>query len=106
MVEVMFSPRSLKFIDKDILGLLMRTKQRNRFLEVMIDRIPRLIQAISVAKIAASNVPTVVLGGWIILRGAEDIILTGSGKQTTSKFFAAQCTLIDTKLITLSEYHS
>lgn len=37
---------------------------------------------------------------------SPDTVLTDNGKQFTSKFFAALCAFLGTKLITTAEYHS
>lgn len=65
-----------------------------------------LTRAISAPKTAAPHVARVVLESWVIPYDIPNTIVTGSGPQLVSKFFAIMCTSMSTKLFTTTEYHS
>lgn len=83
----------------------MRAKQGSVFIVVMADRIPKLTRTIYVPKSTASKVAKVSLENRVIHCGATDIIFTDDGKQFTSKFYAALCASLSTKLATAIEDH-
>lgn len=95
----------LELIAIDILGPLTRTKYGNRLIIVMSDRDTKLARTIPVTKITAPKAAKVVLEDWIIPNGTPEVILTDNDKQFTSKFFAALCASLGSKLVTTTKCH-
>lgn len=80
----------------------MGTKLGIRFIVVKTDHFSKLTRAVSVAKITASNIATIVSESLVIPYRAPDTIFTDNNKRFTTKFFAALRALLDTKLGTTS----
>lgn len=98
--------RPLEFVNIDILESLTWTKARIKFIVFMTDKNTKLTWDISISRITAPQVAKVVLKDRIMQFGIPNIILTNNSKPFTSKCFAALYALMDTKLVTKTEYDS
>ena len=95
----------LEYVSIDILGPLLRTSRRNRYILVISDRYTKLTRAIPVASITAQSVAREFAENWAFIYGPPTILLSDNGKQFASKLFVHICKLLGTKNAFTSTYH-
>lgn len=95
----------LEVLVKDILGVLTRTRQRNRFVVVMIGRYSKLTSAISTAIVTAPLIVTTFLENLIVPYRVPNTVWCYNGPQFVPKFFAVMCTSLGTRLVATTECH-
>lgn len=94
---VQFLPPSgpLKFAAFDILGSLRKTRQRNRFIIVLIDWYSKKIRTIPCANETAPIMAAIFQEHWIVLCGILNTTPTDDGLTYVSKYFAALCASVE-----------
>lgn len=85
-------------------GLLTVTKQITFFVVVMTDRYSNLTTAFSKDNVTASIVATNFLKHWVVLYGVSKTVFINIGSQFVSKFSAALCASLGTRLVATTEY--
>lgn len=95
----------LEFVAINILGPLTKPRQGKCFVIVMIDRYSGRNRVISTAGVTAPVVATIFVNHWIVSHEITNAVLTDNGSQFVSKAFAALCALVETRLVTTTEYH-
>jgi len=70
----------------DLLGPLTETKTGNVFLLIIVDRFSKLVRAVPLAGITATDVSSAFCRDWIFVYGPPDTVLTDNGPQFASLF--------------------
>jgi len=89
----------------DLLGPLTETKAGNVFLLITVDRFSKLIRAVPVAGITATDVLSEFCRDWISVYGPPDTVLTDNGPQFASLFFQGVRNLMGTRNLVTTTYH-
>jgi len=66
-------------LSMDLLGPLPQTKTGNVFLLIIVDRFSKLVRAVSLAGITATDVSSALCRDWIFVYGPPDTVLTDNG---------------------------
>ena len=95
----------LEFVAIDILGELIRTPRRNRYLLVISDRYSKLVRTVPLKKISAIEVAKAFVHHWVFVYGPPALLLSDNGSQFTSKLFKEICNLLGTANVFNTTYH-
>ena len=71
-------------LSMDLLGPLKETKAGNVFLLIIVDRFSKLVRAVPLAGITATDVSSAFCRDWISVYGPPDAVLTDNGPQFAS----------------------
>jgi len=89
----------------DLLGPLTETNTGNVFLLNIVDRISKLVRAVPLAGITATDVSSAFCRDWISVYGPPDTVLTDNGPQFASILFQGVCNLMGFRNLYTSTYH-
>jgi len=92
-------------LSMDLLGPLTETKTGNVFLMIIVDRFSKLVRAVPLAGITATDVSSAFCRDWISVYGPPDTVLTDNGPQFASLFFQGVCNLMGIRNLYTSTYH-
>jgi len=81
-------------LSMDLLGPLTETKTGNVILVIIVDRFSKLVRAVPLAGINATDVSSAFCRDWIYVYGPPDTVLTDNGPQFASPFFQGVCNLM------------
>jgi len=89
----------------DLLRPLTETKTGNVFHLISVDRFSKLVRAVPLAGITATDVSSAFCRDWISVYGPPDTVLTDNGPQFASLFFQGVCNLMGIRNLYTSTYH-
>ena len=89
----------------DILGDLMRTKRKNRYLLVITHRFTKLVRTVPMKKISSTEVAKELVHHWVFVYGPTIYLLSDNGSQFTSRLFQDVCRILDIENIFTTTYH-
>ena len=92
-------------LSMDILGSLTDTKTGNVFLLIIVDRFYKLVRAVPLAGITATDVSSAFCRDWTSVYGPPDTLLTNNGPQFASLFVQGVCNLLGIRNLCTSTYH-
>ena len=92
-------------LSMDLLGALTETNSGNVFLLIIIDRFSKLVLAVPLAGITATDVSSAFCRDRISVYGPPDTVLTDNGPQFVSWFFQGVCNLMGIRNLYMSTYH-
>jgi len=92
-------------LSMDLLGPPTETKTGNVFLLIIVDRFSKLVRAVPLAGITATDVSSAFCRDWISVYGPPDTVLTDNGSQFASLFFQGVCNLMGIRNLYTSTYH-
>lgn len=95
---------TLQFVAFDFLGPLPRTASGIQHVIVIADRYTTLTGAIPTSRTTATDVVNALFNHWVIRYNIPKFLLTDSGPQFGSKFFATICLYLGVKSLTMTEY--
>jgi len=93
-------------LSMDLLGPLLETKPGNVFLLIIVDRFSKLVRAVPLAGITATDVSSAFCRDWISVYGPPDTLVTNNGPQFASLFFQGVCNLMGIWSLYTSTYHA
>lgn len=103
-LQLFLPNRPLEIVAIDILGPQMKTKQKNRFNTVKIDRFSKLTLVFPLPKTIAQHVVLTVFENWIMPYGIPHTRMTNNGPRIVSKVSTALRASTGTKLVRSTEY--
>jgi len=90
-----FPPKDpFAILSMDRLGPLTETTTGNVFLLIIVDRFSKLVRAVPLAGVTATDVSSAFCRVWISLYGPLDSVLTANGPQFASLIFQCACNLM------------
>jgi len=92
-------------LSMDLLGPLTETKTRHVFLLIIVDRFSKLVRAVPLAVLTATDVSSAFFRDWISVYGPPDTVLTDNGPQFASLFFQGVRNLMGIRNLYTSTYH-
>jgi len=92
-------------LSMDLLGPLTDTKTGNVFLLIIVDRFSKLVRAVPLDGITATDVSSAFRRDWISVYGPPDTVLTDNGPQFVSLLFQGVCNLMGIRNLYTSTYH-
>jgi len=92
-------------LSMDLLEPLTETKAGNVFLLIIVDRFSKLVRAVPLAGITATDVSSALCWDWISVYGPPDTVLTHNGPQFASPFFQDVCNLMGIRNLHTTTYH-
>jgi len=92
-------------VSMDLLGPLTTTKTGSVFLLIIVDRFTKLVRAIPMTSISATDVASAFCRDWISVHGPPDTALSDNGPQFASLFFQGVCSLMGIKNLYTTTYH-
>jgi hypothetical protein len=102
-----FPPKEpLSFVAMNILGLLPKTKQGNRFVLVMCDRFSKLVQTVALPSQTAEVISRVFVERWVAVYGIPEVILTDNGSNFGSRFFKIVTNILVIHQVFTTAYHT
>lgn len=90
----------------DILATLAETAHGNRYVVVITYKCSNLTSVIPTGQITTTNVAFKIIHGWIFQYGVATNVLTDSGTQFTSTYFATRRRHLGAKQLATKIYHS
>jgi len=92
-------------LSMDLLRPLTETKTGNVFFLIIVDRFSKLVRAVPLAGITATDVSSAFCRDWTSVYGPPDTVLTDNGPQFASLFFQGVCNLMGIRSLYTSTYH-
>jgi len=89
----------------DLLGPLTETKTGNVFMLIIVDRFLKLVRAVPLTGITATDVSAAFCRDWISLYGPPNTVLPDTGPQFASLLFQGVCNLMGIRNLYTSTYH-
>jgi len=94
MLKLFSATDPLASLSMDPLGPLPETKTGNVFLLIVVDRFSKLLRAVPLAGIIATDVSSAFFRDWISVYGPPDTVRTDNGPQFASLLFQGVRNLI------------
>ena len=95
----------LESVSIDLLGELITTKRKNRYLLVICDRFTKLVRTVPLTSISSAKVAAAFIKHWIFVYGPPVSVLSDNGKQFTARFFIDVCRILGIKNVFTTTYH-
>ena len=92
-------------LSMDLLGPLTETKTGNVFFMIIVDWFSKLVRAVPLVGVTATDVSSAFFRDWISVYGPPDTVLTDNGPQLASLFFQGVCNLMVIRNLYTSTYH-
>ena len=89
----------------DIVGELLRSPRRNKYLLVIVDRFTKLVRTVPLKRITASEVARAFVNHWVFGYGPPAELIADNGKQFTSEFFLDVCRILNVHNAFTTTYH-
>ena len=83
-----------------------REQTGNVFLLIIVDRFSKLVRAVPLAGITATDVSSAFCRDWISVYGPPDTVLTNNGPQFASLFFQGVCNLMGIRNLKRASAHA
>jgi len=99
------SKEPLTKVSIGILGPLLNTVDRNRYVVVMSDRLSPLTRTVALRRITAGTVASAFLTAWVAAYGPLDCVLSDQGQQMDNSFFRAVKKMLGTRCKYTTPYH-
>ena len=94
----------LESVSNDILGELVTTKRKNRYLLVICDRYTKLVRTIPLSSISSNKVTLAFIKHWVFVYGPPvSVFLSDNGKQL--RLFVDTCRVLGIKNVFTTTYH-
>ena len=94
----------LKFVTIDLLGELITTSQRNRFLLVIKERFSKLVRTVPLKRITAVVIARDFVRHWVLVYGPPALLLSDNARQFTARFFQDVCRILGIKNLFTTTY--
>lgn len=95
----------LESVAIDILGPLPKSKRGRKYLLVVMGRITKLTQVVTLRTVTANTVAVAFCEAWIFKYGVPKMLLSDNGPQFSARFFQSICVLIGVTNVFTSGYH-
>ena len=95
----------LEYVAIDILGPLLTSRRKNRYLLVIVDRFSKLVRTVPMRNETAATVARAFVTHWVFAYGPPLDLLSDNGPQFASRLFQETCTLLGIKNVFTTTYH-
>ena len=95
----------LESVSIDILGEIVTTKRKNRYLLVICDRYTKLVRTMPLSSISSNKLTLAFLEHWVFVYGPPVSVLSDNGKQFTARLFVDTCRVLGIKNVFTTTYH-
>jgi len=93
-------------LSMDVLGPLKKTNTGNVFLLIMVHLLSKLVRAVSLAGITATDASSQFCRDWNSVYGPPDTVLVGNGPHLASLFFQGVWSLMGIRNLYMTTYHT
>lgn len=95
----------LEFISMDLLGELITTPRKNRWLLVITDRFTKLVCTVPLRRVSAAAVAKAFVHHWVFVYGPPLKVLADNGKQVTARLFQESFQILGIRNLFTTTYH-
>lgn len=104
-MKLLTATEPLEIVVLYILGELILTKDGNRFLLVIKDRLTKLTRTIKLKGITVTAMEHPFVHHWVFVYGPPETVFFDNGSQSLERFFTEICRIIGTKNVYTTKYH-